>query len=66
MKKTRRVIAYFFFGLGQLFSIHPQDRSDRISKIRSEQRKLRSRSDWSMIHRDFCAVGNEIRSKVSR
>lgn len=66
MKKTKRAIAYFFFGLGQLFSLHPQDRSARIAKIRREQKKLKSRSDWSMIRGDFCAVGNEIRSKAHR
>jgi hypothetical protein len=35
--------------LGQLFSLHPQDRSARIAKIRRTQKMLRSRSEWSMI-----------------
>lgn len=66
MKKTKRAIAYFFIGLGQLFSLYPGDRSVRIAKIRREKKNLQSRNDWSMIHGDFCAVGREIIAKARR
>ena len=66
MRKTRRAFAFFLLGLGQLFSLCPHDRSERIDAIRRGRAKLSSRGDWWKIHDDFSAVGKDIHAKTNQ